>query len=281
MTGTTGAPVLELRGVTRRFGGLVAVNDLSMTVAAGRIHGLIGPNGAGKSTAFDLVSGLTRVSSGEVLLAGRDVTGLTPEARVRLGLCRTFQTPRLFEQMSVLETVMTGTHIHGRMGFLGSLFRVRAKAREEAATRQRAVELLELAGIPDDAGKLVTELSYGKRRLVEIARALAARPRLLLLDEVASGLNPAETDAIAGLIRGLARDGTTVVLVEHDMRFVMELCEVITVLNFGSRIAEGPPATVSRDPDVITAYLGQPRAGDLTRREARRAAASAARNAQS
>ncbi|QTL04759.1 ABC transporter ATP-binding protein [Aquabacter sp. L1I39] len=271
---TTAPSVLELRGVTRKFGGLVAVNDLSMTVAAGSIHGLIGPNGAGKSTAFDLISGLTRISAGHVLFSGADVTATSPEYRVRLGLARTFQTPRLFEQMSVIETVMTGTHIHGRMGFLGSLFAVGAKAREEAQTRASAQDLLTRVGLGDDGGKLVTELSYGRRRLVEIARALATRPRILLLDEVTSGLNPSETDAIGALIRALAAEGMTVVLVEHDMRFVMALCQTITVLNFGSQIANGPPQAVSRNADVITAYLGQPKSGGLTRGEMRRAAAA-------
>lgn len=261
--------ILELSGVTRRFGGLIAVNDLSMQVIQGSIHGLIGPNGAGKSTAFDLVSGLTRVSAGEIRLLGQDITRTTPEQRVKLGICRTFQTPRLFEQMSVLETVMTGAHLHGRVGFFGSLFLIGGKARDEAALRQRACELIELVGLTADAHTQVSQLSYGKRRLVEIARALATDPKLLLLDEVASGLNPSETAGVGALIRSLAAAGITVVIVEHDMRFVMELCQQITVLNFGSRIGQGTADVVSRDQDVITAYLGQPRSDGVSRRAAR------------
>ncbi len=263
-------PILELKNVTRRFGGLIAVNDLSMDVVSGTIHGLIGPNGAGKSTVFDLISGLTKVSAGHIFLDGADITARSPEARVGIGICRTFQTPRLFEAMTVLETVMVGRHLHGQTGFWGSLFAVQAKRRDEGRTRTKALELLGVVGLGSEAATPVALMSYGKRRLVEIARALATEPKLLLLDEVASGLNPSETAAVARLIRDLSAQGLTVILVEHDMRFVMELCGTVTVLNFGARIANGAPTTIASDPTVVTAYLGQPRPDGVSRRALRR-----------
>jgi branched-chain amino acid transport system ATP-binding protein len=266
-------PILELKNVTRRFGGLLAVNDLSMSVEPGKIHGLIGPNGAGKSTVFDLVSGLTKVTAGKIVLDGSDITSTSPEDRVKLGICRTFQTPRLFELMTSLETVMAGRHLHGKTGFWGSVFGAGAKSRDESAIRKSALGLLDLVGLGDDAAVPVTRLSYGKRRLIEIARALATEPQLLLLDEVASGLNPSETAAVARLIRELVSGGLSVILVEHDMTFVMELCGSITVLNFGARVADGPPAQIVKNSAVVTAYLGEPRPEGVSRRAIRRAGA--------
>lgn len=268
---TNATPLLELRSVSRGFGGLIAVNRLSMEVRPRTVHGLIGPNGAGKSTAFDLISGLQRVSEGQVLLNGVDITKQSVETRVRAGICRTFQTPRLFEKMTALEVVMTGRHIHGRMGMLGSIFGLVAKLRDERDIRDRAMALLDRVGLRDEAHHEVLNLSYGKRRLVEIARALATEPKILLLDEVASGLNPVETASVADLIRSLSAEDLTIVLVEHDMPFVMGLCEEITVLNFGSRIAQGPPAVVSADPQVLEAYLGTASEADISRREKRHA----------
>jgi branched-chain amino acid transport system ATP-binding protein len=263
--------LLELHDVTRRYGGLIAVNNLSMHVKANTIHGLIGPNGAGKSTAFDLISGLQGLSAGRVMLEGRDITHRSVEARVNAGICRTFQTPKLFEKMTALEVVMTGRHVHGRMGMIGSMFSIGAKLRDEADIAGTALSLLEQVGLGAEADTVVSNLSYGKRRLVEIARALATEPKLLLLDEVASGLNPVETASVADLIRQLATRDLTIVLVEHDMPFVMGLCHDITVLNFGSKIAQGTPAEVSVNEQVIEAYLGRSTEGGISRRDKRKA----------
>lgn len=268
MTGMT-TPLLELHGVTRRFGGLIAVNELSMVVQQNTIHGLIGPNGAGKSTAFDLISGVQSLSGGRIALNGKDITRMSVQKRVKAGICRTFQTPKLFEKMTALEVVMTGRHIHGRMGILGSMFAVGAKRHDEQDIRDYAMRMIQRVGLEGEENSVVANLSYGKRRLVEIARALATEPHLLLLDEVASGLNPVETAAVAELIRSLAAENLTIVLVEHDMPFVMQLCHEITVLNFGSRIAGGSPEQISSDERVIEAYLGRPHEGEMSRREKR------------
>ena len=269
---TSQSPILQLRGVTRRFGGLVAVNDLSMDVQPGVIHGLIGPNGAGKSTAFDLISGLTSVSAGQVFLNGEEITHLPAEQRVSAGICRTFQTPKLFDEMSTLDVVVTGRHLHTSIGLWGSLFSIRRKLGEERKATASAMGFLRAVGLEDEAHVPVVDLSYGERRLVEIARALATEPRLLLLDEVTSGLNPVETAAVGELLRGLARGGLTIVLVEHDMKFVMGLCERITVMNFGSKIAEGTPLEIVNNESVITAYLGNADSRQHSRRELRAAA---------
>jgi branched-chain amino acid transport system ATP-binding protein len=268
MTGAVG-PLLELRGVSRHFGGLVAVDGLDLTVGRGTIAGIIGPNGAGKSTTFDLVSGLTPVSCGTIILGGADITAMSATDRVAAGICRTFQTSLLFEDMTVLETVMTGCHRHGRTGILGSMLRVRSKRRDEAAIRDAAMRLIVRLGLEAEVDRRVSALSYGRRRLVEMARALATAPKLLLLDEFTSGLNPVETQSVGELIRSLADDGATVVLVEHDVPFVMGLCARVVVLNFGTRIAEGTPAEVQADPAVIAAYLGQARTGQQPRRTRR------------
>ena len=254
-----GPTLLELKGVSRSFGGVRAVAGLDMVVKRGSIHGLIGPNGAGKTTAFNLISGLLSVSGGTIVLEGRDITAEPVHARVAAGVCRTFQTPRLFDDMTVIETVMTGRHIRSRIGVVGSMFRMQAKRSEEDAIFASAIALIERVGLGADAGTLARNLSYGHRRVLEIARALAVEPKILLLDEVTAGLNPVETNHVAAIIRQIVADGMTVVLVEHDMRFVMGLCSQITVLNFGQTITTGSPVQIAAHPDVIVAYLGRPK----------------------
>jgi branched-chain amino acid transport system ATP-binding protein len=248
--------LLQLEGVSKSFGGLQAVNDVSMQVVPSSIHALIGPNGAGKTTTFNLINGLLGLSSGRVVFDGVDVTRLPVHRRAGRGIGRTFQTPRLFESMSVLETVMCGCHLAGRIGILGSMFAVRRKRREERAVLERAEQVLARIGISELAQEQSASLSYGHRRLLEVARALAASPKLLLLDEVAAGLNPTETARMAELVRAIASEGTAVLLVEHDMEFVMGVSHRITVLNFGSVLAEGTPAEIAVNQEVIDAYIG-------------------------
>ncbi|MGE0802549.1 MAG: ABC transporter ATP-binding protein [Lautropia sp.] len=262
--------LLRLQGLSRAFGGVRAVDGVDLQVARGSIHGLIGPNGAGKTTAFNLISGLMPASQGAIFLEDLDITHDPAHVRVRKGICRTFQTPRLFEDMSAIETVMTGRHIHGRIGFLGSMLRFGAKNAEERDAHHRAMALLDRVGLGRESETLARNLSYGHRRVLEIARALAAEPRLLLLDEVTAGLNPIETKQVAQLIRGIVAEGVTVVLVEHDMRFVMSLCSEITVLNFGQVIATGNPDEITSNPEVVAAYLGRSKGAPTFRR--RRAA---------
>ena len=248
--------ILELKGLTRRFAGLVAVDGVDMQVRRGTIHAVIGPNGAGKTTLFNLVSGLLPPSAGQILLAGQDVTALPPERRAALGLGRTFQNIRVFASMSVLENALTGLHTTLRTGLLGTVLRLQAFRAEEHASVARAMAALDLVGLADRAALPARALSYGDQRRLEIARAMAAQPHLLLLDEPAAGMNPAETEGLAGLIRRLSETGTTILLVEHDMGFVMDLSDQVTVLNFGRHIFEGPPEATRQSPAVVEAYLG-------------------------
>jgi branched-chain amino acid transport system ATP-binding protein len=249
-------PLLELENVGKTFGGLQAVRNVSMQVMPGAIHALIGPNGAGKTTTFNLINGLLRLSSGRVRFDGRDVTHLSVHRRAACGIARTFQTPRLFDDMSVLETVMCGCHLHGRLGPFGSMFSLRGKRDEERRILARAEAVLDRVGILDLAEARSGSLPYGHRRLLEVARALAMSPQLLLLDEVAAGLNPTETARMGDLVRSLADDGIAVLLVEHDMPFVMGISERITVLNFGSVLAEGTAEEIASNEAVIEAYIG-------------------------
>jgi branched-chain amino acid transport system ATP-binding protein len=228
-----------------------------MAVRKGSIHGLVGPNGAGKTTLFNIVAGLYQATRGRVAVGGADVTGLAPEARVAAGLCRTFQTPQLFEDMTVFETVMAGCHRAGEVGIIGSMLRVGAKRRDEQKLRALAMTQIEAVGLQAQKDILARNLSYGQRRLLEIARALATGPSVLLLDEVTAGLNPSETDEVAALIRRIVAGNATVVLIEHDMRFVMGLSERVTVLNFGRKLAEGTPAEIINNEEVVMAYLGR------------------------
>ena len=248
--------LLKISGAGKRFGGLQALSDVTLSIQGGQIYGLIGPNGAGKTTLFNVITGLYQPDGGEFELNGHPYSPSSPHEVARAGIARTFQNIRLFGDMSALENVMVGRHVRTHQGIIGAVLRHRAARDEEAAIQQRALALLDFVGIAHLAGRTARHLSYGDQRRVEIARALATDPLLLALDEPAAGMNATEKESLRVLLLAIREQGTTILLIEHDVKLVMGLCDRLTVLDYGKVIAEGTPAEVQKHPAVIAAYLG-------------------------
>jgi ABC-type branched-subunit amino acid transport system ATPase component len=255
-TPVTGRELLRAQALHKRFGGVQAVRDVSLAVAAGTVLAIIGPNGAGKSTLLNLMSGLYQPDAGRIVFDGRDLAGLPPHKRARLGLARTFQKIRLFRQLSVLDNVIAGFHMHHRIPAWQYVVHARAFARDHARCRSEARQLLAFVGLAQRAAAPAASLAYGEQRLLELARALASAPRLLMADEPAAGLNAAEVERLVERIRLLRDRGLAVIVVEHNMDLVMRIADRVLVMDYGQQLFEGSPAAVQTNPAVIAAYLG-------------------------
>jgi branched-chain amino acid transport system ATP-binding protein len=252
----TSKPLLVINNIHKRFGGLHALNSISLHINEGEIYGLIGPNGAGKTTLFNVLTGLYTPDEGEFTFKNKNLFAQKPHLIVDAGIARTFQNIRLFPEMTALENVMVGCHLRSRAGLLASIFRTKLQRFEEQSLLEKSMSLLAYVGITDVAHDYAKNLSYGHQRRLEIARALATEPALLALDEPAAGMNPSETEGLKTLMQKIRDDGKTILLIEHDVKLMMSLCDRIAVLNYGQKIAEDTPDRVKHNPDVIKAYLG-------------------------
>ncbi len=248
--------MLKLEHATIKFGGLIAVNDLSTEIDEGKIFGLIGPNGAGKTTAFNIITGVYAPTSGKIIFRGEEIQGKRPYVITSKGIARTYQNINLFKNMTVLENALIGTHCWTKSNLAANIFNTKSKRREEEEIREYCMKKLDFMGLANKADLKASSLSYGEQRRLEIARAMSVNPKLILLDEPAAGMNLTEKDELAHMIRRIRDAGITVLLVEHNMKLVMNVCEEICVLNYGKKLAQGTPEEIQSNPDVISAYLG-------------------------